>query len=173
MKRMLLNGLALALICLAASAAEQPKDFTVTAPGDGSKFVLSKSKAKYVAVHFLLKTECPVCLAFTQSITERAQELPQVEHIFLKPDEAKEIKAWTKKVKGENVPVIYQDEGAKLAKAFGIPDGYEFHGEKVHFPALVLLSRDGKELFRYVGKSNADRFGWPKFKAKVAELGLE
>jgi peroxiredoxin Q/BCP len=65
---------------------------------------------------------------------------------------------------------IYRDPEAALAKAYNIPDGYKFHGQTVHFPALVLLNGEGKEVFRYVGKSNADRLGYEKFAAKLKEL---
>jgi len=65
---------------------------------------------------------------------------------------------------------IYRDAEAKLADAFGIPGGYQFHGQSVHYPALVLLNPAGKEVFRYVGKSNADRFSYDQFAEKLAGL---
>lgn len=65
---------------------------------------------------------------------------------------------------------IYRDPDAGLAKQFGIPDGYAFHGQTVHFPALVLLDPEGKEVFRYVGKHNGDRLGFDALTAKLAEL---
>jgi len=37
----------------------------------------------------------------------------------------------------------------------------------VHYPALVLLDSSGKELFRYVGKSNSDRMKPDDFMAKL------
>lgn len=40
----------------------------------------------------------------------------------------------------------------------------------MHYPALVLLDPAGKEVFRYVGKSNADRFSYEQFAEKLAEL---
>jgi peroxiredoxin Q/BCP len=65
---------------------------------------------------------------------------------------------------------IYRDPDATLAKAYNIPDGYKFHGQTVHYPALVLLDGSGKEVFRYVGKSNADRLSYEKISAKLKEL---
>ena len=50
------------------------------------------------------------------------------------------------------------------------PGGYRFNGQTVHYPALVLLDPAGKEVFRYVGKSNADRFSYDQFAAKLTEL---
>jgi peroxiredoxin Q/BCP len=83
-----------------------------------------------------------------------------------------EIKSWTDKLgepAGKGV-TIYRDADAGLAKAFAIPDGYAFHGQTVHFPALVLLNPAGQEVFRHVGKNNGDRFGFDQLAAKVAEL---
>jgi thioredoxin-dependent peroxiredoxin len=40
----------------------------------------------------------------------------------------------------------------------------------MHFPATVLIGPDGKEVFRYVGKNNSDRFAFEKLAEKVAEL---
>ena len=59
---------------------------------------------------------------------------------------------------------------AELAKAYGIPFGYEFHNQVVHYPALVILGPDCKEVFRYVGESTGDRFTFEKFTAKMDEL---
>ncbi|MCU0228402.1 MAG: ribonuclease J [Bryobacterales bacterium] len=51
-----------------------------------------------------------------------------------------------------------------------IPDGYQFHGQSVHFPALVALDGEGKEMFRYVGKSNRDRMSVDDFTSKLAAM---
>jgi len=125
-----------------------------------------------VALHFLLKTECPYCLKHTHDYAALAATTPDVLHIFLKPDSADDIEVWSKKIKSDglpNLPVIYRDPNARLARQFEIPDGYKFHGETVHFPALVVLDGTGKELFRYVGKSNADRLPAADFTARLAE----
>ncbi len=68
-----------------------------------------------------------------------------------------------------NAPVIYRDIDAKIAKAYKIPDGYKFHGQTVHYPALVTLDENGQELFRYVGKSNSDRLSYQDFEKRLAE----
>lgn len=149
-----------------------PVDFKVEAPADGKVFKLLDAKGKYVALHFLLKTECPFCLRHTRDYAKQSAMLPDVVQIFLKPDSADEIKAWTANLSeetGKSV-VIYRDAGAKLAQEFAIPGGYKFHGQTVHYPALVLLDPAGREVFRYVGKDNSDRFSFDQLKAKVAEL---
>jgi len=174
------NAHPFALVALLASSllpavtvAAPPADFTVESPADGKTFKLSEAKGKYVALHFLLKTECPYCLKHTRDYAKKAATALEVMHVFLKPDSADEIKAWSTKVnRGDDFTgvTIYRDADANLAEQFGIPSGHQFHGQSVHYPALVLLNPAGKEVFRYVGKSNADRFSYEQFAAKLAEL---
>ena len=168
---LLAAGITVAFTPVSLPAA--PADFTVESPADGKKFKLSEAKGKYVALHFLLKTECPYCLKHTHDYAVKSAGTPNVIHIFLKPDAIDEVKAWSDKAKrGEEFAdvAIYHDADAKLAEQYGIPDGYQFHGQSVHFPALVLLDPAGKEVFRQVGKSNADRFSYEQFAMKLAEL---
>jgi peroxiredoxin Q/BCP len=153
--------------------AAPPADFTVESPADGKAFRLSEARGKYVALHFLLKTECPFCLRHTRDYAKKSTSTPDVVHVFLKPDSADEIKVWNSKAnRGDDFAdvSIYRDADAKLAEAFDIPGGYQFHGQIVHYPALVLLDPTGREIFRYIGKSNADRFSYEQFAAKLAEL---
>jgi peroxiredoxin Q/BCP len=135
---------------------------------------LSDAKGRYVAIHFLLKTECPLCLRHVNTYATRGPaELPDVVQLFLKPDGDAEIAAWAAKLPagdGAARPAIYRDPDAGLATAFGIPSGFQFHGQTVHYPALVLIGPGGNEVFRYVGKDNADRLPFDLLKAKVADL---
>ncbi len=150
-----------------------PADFTVESPADGRVFKLSKAEGKYVALHFLLKTECPYCLKHTRDYAMKAASMPDVVHVFLKPDSSEEIQSWSAKAnRGEDFAgvSIYRDPDAKLAGQFGIPAGYQFHGQSVHYPALVLIDPMGREVFRHVGKSNADRFSFEQFSVRLAEL---
>ena len=154
-------GLVLILSLIAVTVhAKNPTDFTVESPTHGTTLTLSEQKGKVIVLHFLLKTECPYCIKYTNEYAKLASKTPDVLHVFLKPDSADEIKAWAGKLNEEdlkNLVIIYRDPDARLAKEFGIPDGYKFHGQTVHYPALVMLDSSGKELFRYVGKSNTDR----------------
>ena len=152
------------------SQAQSVKDFTLNSVTDKSTFTLSKSKGKFVAIHFLLKTECPYCIRHTSEYFEKASSLPNVIQVFIKPDSEEEIKAWANKLKSTNSLPIYQDINAKLADQFNIPGGYQFHGQIVHFPALVLLNEKGEEVFRYIGKNNSDRFSFDNLKLKIEEL---
>jgi thioredoxin-dependent peroxiredoxin len=146
--------------------AQGVENFTLPAVGgdanddDKSKFDLKDHPGKTIVLHFLLKTECPFCLRYTNEYAQLAATTPEVIHLFIKPDSEKEILAWVKQLpKSEGVapPTIYRDAGAKLAQRFKIPDGYQFHGQSVHYPALVVLDGNGQEMFRHVGKSNSDR----------------
>lgn len=155
--------------------AGNPDDFTVKSATDKSSFTLKNARGKFVALHFLLKTECPVCLRHTRDYFTKAPTLPNVQQVFIKPDDDKEIEAWASKLPTDELVSnpVYRDPNATLAKAFDIPDGYAFHGQVVHYPATVLIGPDGKEVFRYVGKNNGDRLSFEALAAKVKELSKE
>ncbi len=168
MKALLTSLFLIATVTFAAT----PEDFTVKSATGKETFTLKDAKGKFVALHFLLKTECPVCLRHTRDYFTKAPTLPTVQQIFLKPDTDSEIEAWASKLPAEDLAKnpIYRDPNAKLAKSFDIPDGYAFHGQSVHYPATILIGPDGKEVFRYVGKNNSDRLSFEKLAEKVAEL---
>jgi peroxiredoxin Q/BCP len=164
-------GWLLALPLLTQTSRANPDDFTVRGVTSTNVFQLSAAKGRFVALHFLLKTECPYCLRYTREYAQKSAGAAQVIQVFLKPDTEAEIKAWAAKLGEDPLDVtVYRDPDAALAKAYHIPDGYKFHGQTVHYPALVLLDAKGKEVFRYVGKSNADRLAYEKFTAKLKEL---
>ncbi len=155
------------------SNAQNVKDFTLTSITDKSTFTLSKSKGKYIALHFLLKTECPYCIRHTSEYFDKASTLSDVTHVFIKPDNEQEIKEWANKLKSTNSFPIYQDLDAKLADQFNIPNGYQFHGQVVHYPALILINKKGEEVFRYIGKNNADRFSFDQLKTKIESFNKQ
>ena len=158
------------LLFTSLTQAQNIKDFSLTSVTDKSTFTLSKSKGKYIALHFLLKTECPYCIRHTSEYFEKASSLSNVIQVFIKPDSEEDIKAWAIKLKSTNSLPIYQDVDATLADQFNIPNGYQFHGQVVHYPALILLNDKGEEVFRYIGKNNSDRFSFDQLKAKIEEL---
>ncbi len=140
---------------------------------DGSTFDLGQQKANFVVLHFLLKTECPYCLKYTREYSQIAKDETDVVHVFLKPDDEAEIRKWMDHLDAETrkeLPMILHDAGAKQARAFRIPDGYRFHGQSVHYPALIILGPDRKEVFRHVGKSNADRCTVETYREQMAKL---
>ena len=164
--------LVLLLTCVAFVNGQNPADFTLMSATDNSQFKLSEAQGKYVALHFLLKTECPVCIRHTQDYFNKAETLPDVIQVFIKPDSEKEIEDWTLNLPKEELTEfpIYRDPDAKLASQYNIPDGYEFHNQIVHFPALILLDPYGKEAFRYIGKNNRDRYSFEQLETKIQEL---
>ena len=151
--------------------AQQPGNIKLQSATDNRQFNLAKEKGKFVALHFLLKTECPYCIRHTQEYFSKAKTYPQIVQVFIKPDTELEIRAWSGKLAAEdlkNFP-IYRDPDAKLAKQLGIPDGYKFHNQIVHYPATILIGPDGKEVYRYVGKNNSDRLSFDLLVLKVKE----
>lgn len=165
-----------ALIAVAAipawSAHADTADFTLKEAGGEKTFQLSQAKGRYVALHFLLKTDCPNCLKYVRSYMQSGEAAEEVEHVFVKPDSEDAIIAWAAPLKdaGGKTPVIYRDPDAQLAEALRVPNGYEFHGETVHFPALIVFGPDGMEVFRYTGKDTMDRYPVDAFVKKLSEL---
>jgi thioredoxin-dependent peroxiredoxin len=167
MKRLLaIIALSFASLPLSAADTNTIPDFTLKSATSDTTFQLSAQKGKYVVLHFLLKTECPICLRHTREYLTGAQDLPNTVQVFIKPDETAEIRQWTEKLR-EKTP-IYRDPEAALAKKLGIPGGYKFHGQVVHYPALILIDPQGQEVFRHIGKNNADRYPLAQLKAKLA-----
>jgi len=152
--------------------AQNPVNFEMTSVTNSSHFVLSEAKGKFVILHFLLKTECPYCLKHTNDYIARSTTLPNVIQVFIKPDTEKEIEEWAGKLlDNESIKFpIYRDPEANLAKLYHIPDGYSFHGQIVHYPALIILDTEGNELFRYIGKNNTDRFSFDQLVDKMKEF---
>jgi peroxiredoxin Q/BCP len=173
MRKSVLSLLLAILATCGILRAENPDEFTLHSATNDSTFQLSAHAEKTVVLHFLLKTECPYCLKYTRQYAAFAEEHPETIHVFVKPDTVEEIRRWTARLDKSDLkelPAIYRDPDASLAKKFGIPDGYKFHGESVHYPAMIILDKTGKEIFRYVGKSNSDRLPLDQFTAKLKEL---
>ncbi|MBD3629534.1 redoxin domain-containing protein [Cyclobacterium sp.] len=151
-------------------AQEKVQDFSLpSALGNHAPFKLSEAKGKYVALHFLLKTECPFCIRHTHEYVENSPEMDQVIHVFIKPDTEEEIRQWAENLEQTNFP-IYRDAEANLAKRLDIPGGYPFHGQLVHYPALILINPEGREVYRYIGKNNRDRLPFKEFKAMMDNM---
>ena len=158
------------LLFVINSQAQKVDNFTLKSVTDNSTFSLKKANGNFVVLHFLLKTECPYCIRHTSEYFEKSTTLSNVIQVFIKPDNEAEIKEWAKKIKSKNSFPIYQDKDAQLADQLNIPNGYQFHGQVVHYPALIILNRKGEEVFRYIGENNSDRFSFDKLKMKIEEL---
>ncbi|MFZ4100659.1 MAG: peroxiredoxin family protein [Sphingobacterium thalpophilum] len=164
--------LLLLIFCAVNIYAQESVDIRLNSATDERKFVLSKEKGKFVALHFLLKTECPYCIRHTQDYFSKATNLKNVTQVFIKPDTELEIRSWSGKLLPEDLKKfpIYRDPDAQLAKQLSIPNGYKFHNQIVHYPATILFDPNGKEVYRYVGKNNSDRLSFEQLTAKVNEL---
>lgn len=164
--------LLLLIFCAVNIYAQESVDIHLNSATDERKFVLSKEKGKFVALHFLLKTECPYCIRHTQDYFSKATNLKNVTQVFIKPDTELEIRSWSGKLLPEDLKKfpIYRDPDAQLAKQLSIPNGYKFHNQIVHYPATILFDPNGKEVYRYVGKNNSDRLSFEQLTAKVNEL---
>jgi peroxiredoxin Q/BCP len=154
------------------AGAQPVADFELPSADGGKPFKLSEHRGHYVALHFLLKTECPFCLNHTHDHARKANLLPNVEHVFIKPDSEEAIRAWIADLPPgtKERAVLYRDADATLAEIMKIPGGYPFHGERMHYPALILIDPKGNEVFRYVGRNNSDRYSFDQLAAKLQEL---
>ena len=145
-------------------------DFSLKSVADNpvKTFKLSEHKGKYVILHFLLKTKCPICTRLTRDYYTQLKDNHNLVQVFIKPDSEEQIKNWLGNTKDR--PAIYRDPDAALAKELKIPNGYKFHGEVVHYPAFILINPEGKEVFRYIGKGTRDRYTYQKFAKAYPKL---
>lgn len=158
-------------------------DFTVGE--SGKQFTLSQNAGRFTTVHFLLKTECPICLRTTQDYLRRADEVAGFTHVFIKPDDSDAVLDFRRKVAGANsrpksAPTedgeslkdlpIYRDVDQKVAAQLRVPQGYAFHGATTNFPTTIIFNQKGEEVFRYAGADTTDRFTFDRFAAEAATL---
>ncbi|MSU72814.1 MAG: redoxin domain-containing protein [Opitutus sp.] len=108
--------------------AANPDTFTLKAATGNGTFSLGDAKGKYVALHFLLKTEYPCCLRHTRDYFTKSATLPNVVQVFIKPDTGEEIAKWALKLPAEELSQnpIYRDPEGALANAFGVPTATNF-----------------------------------------------
>lgn len=147
--------------------------FTLPAISGGDDFDLSETLAggEWVALHFLLKTDCPLCLTYTMRFHDARESFPGVRHVFIKPDDERIAKRWvnTARVFAKDLPTIHRDPDAALAKQLNVRFGHPFHGEITHYPCLVLIAPDGRERWRYTGSSTFERATLKQFTAAYEE----
>lgn len=166
------------------SMAQPPPAAALPAPGALEPFTVgdadrvfdsSTARGSYLAVHFLLSTDCPYCTKLVREYVEQGPTLAGVRQVFVKNVPPEEFKQSLRELQesrpaGDPPVPIYRDVDGQLAKRFRVADGYAFHGGVMTYPALVLLDPAGVEVFRHTGKSNSDRVPFATFASKVAEL---
>lgn len=176
MKKLFIYSLTVICLMLATKGFSQnPENFELKSATNNNKFILNEHKGKYVVLHFLLKTECPFCLRYTNEYFKNIDSLKNVVHVFIKPDEAYEIKSWAEGLPKDilNKVPIYRDLNAQLAKKFNVKFGYHFHEQIIHYPTLIIINPNGIEVFRYTGKNNSDRYSFSKLANKIQELEVK
>jgi thiol-disulfide isomerase/thioredoxin len=151
-----------------AVANPSPASFTVGDPG--RQFNSESARSQFLAIHFLLPTDCPYCIREIREYVESAPTLAGVRHIYVNAHTPEGFAEWIKTVPNATTLPIYRDQDAQLSKKFNIPGDYQFHNAVMTYPALVLLDPQGREVFRHVGKKNTDRLPFATLAAKVAEL---
>ncbi|MBX3404139.1 MAG: redoxin domain-containing protein [Phycisphaeraceae bacterium] len=146
------------------------RTFTV---GEGDRrFDSSTARGRYLAIHFLLGDECPFCTRMMREYEEKLPTVAGVRQIFVQniPPEAFDAAV---RANPEGTRNLYRDADGRLAEMFKIPGGYRFHGMTMAYPALVVLDGEGREVFRHIGASNADRLPFEQFAARIADLSRD
>jgi peroxiredoxin/YHS domain-containing protein len=166
-----LASLATMLALASPSAfAQQPATTAhpLTAITDHHTFSLADSKGKYLALHFLTKTDTPECTKFVQDFLRAAPTVAGVMHVFIKPDSEGEVKAWSAQFNDDAASIFLDPDGA-LAQDLNVPTGLSINGTTSTYPATIVFDMDGKELFRYEGKAHHDHLTFDDFKRQLED----
>lgn len=161
------------LATLASSQADGGVNFTVRDVFEEETFVLSEARGNYVSIHFLLETNCPNCARHVENYLRDASSFPLTKQIFLKGGEPPEIVEWMNGLDVTLPPIskllIYRDPDAKVAESFAVP----VKSGHVKYPAFILIDREGREIFRYVGISKWDYYPLESFRDRMDELDYD
>lgn len=168
----------LACVCLLPGHASQipPSAREVASlplsPVDGGEAIrLRDLQGGWIALHFLLPVECSYCLMHTLDYALKADTVPEVRHVFVKPNDAKSARKWQDTLMAAPdasdapsvPPLIVRDEAGRVARGLLLRHGYKYRGATMNYPAFVLLDPEGEEVFRHVGEQTMDRFGFEQF----------
>ena len=55
-----------------------------------------------------------------------------------------------------DIPLL-ADPGSSVHEAYGIVKPYHFHRRNMYLPATLLINKEGKLKWLYIGKRNSDR----------------
>lgn len=158
------------MIALASPSAfaQQPTApaLTLTAITDHHTFSLADGKGKFLALHFLTKTDTPECTNFVHDFLRAAPTVAGVTHVFIKPDSEGEVKAWSAQF-NDDARSIFLDPNSALAQDLKVPTGLTINGTSSTFPATIVFDIAGKELFRYEGTAHHDHLTFDAFKRQL------
>lgn len=141
---------------------------TLTAITDHHTFSIADAKGKYLALHFLTKTDTAECTAFVREFLRQGASVAGVMHVFIKPDSEGEVKAWAAQFK-DDAATIFLDPDSALAKDLKVPDGLSIGGTTSIYPVSIVFDPARQELFRHEGKAHHDHITFEAFKGKLGE----
>jgi YHS domain-containing protein len=142
-----------------ASDAAGPMDATLIAASDGSAFRLSSIASPYVALYFIGPVDAPETMELMSNVKLGAPTRAGVAHVFISGESRDAIRRWAATPPAKEAPAsIYADPEASLSKELGIGQGTT---------GVVVLTREGKELFRIVGGGHLEH---PRFDAIAKRL---
>lgn len=141
---------------------------SLSAITDHHTFSIADAKGKYLALHFLTKTDTPECTAFVRDTLRAAPTVAGVLHIFIKPDSEGEVKNWAAQF-NDDASAIFLDPDSALAKDLKVPDGLSINGTSSTYPATIVFSPAGTELFRYEGKAHHDHITFEAFTRQLQD----
>lgn len=139
---------------------------SLSAATDSHPFMIADAKGHYLALHFLTKTDTTECTAFVREYLRAAPGVAGVMHVFIKPDEQSEVKVWSMQFKND-AAAIFVDKDSALANDLKVPGGLAIASTTSNFPATIVFDREGRELFRHVGKSHDDHMLFTEFAARI------
>lgn len=143
---------------------------TLLAVADHHTFALADAKGKYLALHFLTKSDTAAdtaeCAKFVQDVLRSAPTVAGVMHVFIKPGSEGEVKAWAAQFNEDAARVFLDPDGA-LAKDLKVPDGLSINGTTSTYPTTIVFDTSGKELFRHEGRSAHDHIAFDALKRQL------
>ena len=149
-----------------AALAQGPHEpaHTLVSATDGHAFTIADARGRYLALHFVGKTDSPECTAFVRECLEKAPTVAGVRHVFATSDDGAAVRKWAAQF-GADARAIHLDEGASLAHELGIDAGSQPHPDR---SATLVFDPDGKEIARSIGHSHADHMPFADLAAAVA-----
>lgn len=163
-----------AAINIAAAAAvpmpEAPEDVairSVKTDKDQKITELKGDHGQYVALHFLTRTRTKECDEFVREVIARAPSLAGVRHVFIKADDAAEVRSWAATFGTDAAGSFYADEGGKLAAEYELRQELDLGGVKTNPPATVVLDGSGKVVVKDVGTHAHDHPKWDALAKRI------
>lgn len=124
------------------------------------EFHLSDLRGRFVALHFMPHVGTPDHDAHVKEFLDQAAARAGVIHVFVSAGDAAALKDWWKPLDRPGFTAAH-DAGGRLAAELELASGSAC--------ALVVLDREGRELFRHIGATDQDHLSFAKFSARLDE----